>query len=185
MNIANVITLGRLFAVPVTIWLILGDRLAAAFWVFVIAGISDALDGWVAKRYNLITELGRALDPLADKALLVAVYVTLGSAGHLPDWLVILVVFRDFAILGGALLARTLHLDVQFEPVRISKINTVAQIVLAAAVLGQYASAFLQTWTTGIGTWLLMALVTVTTLWSGTAYLIRFSEQTRSSKPGV
>ena len=185
MNIANLITLGRLFAVPVTIWLILGDRLAIAFWVFVIAGISDALDGWVAKRYNLITDLGRTLDPLADKALMVAVYVTLGSAGHLPDWLVILVVFRDFAILRGALLAHTQHLDVQFEPVRISKINTVAQIVLAAAVLGQYASAFIQTWTAGIGTWALMALVTITTLWSGTSYLIRFNEQARSSKPGA
>jgi cardiolipin synthase len=185
VNVANLITLGRLFAVPVTIWLILGDRLAAAFWVFVLAGISDALDGWVAKRYNLVTDLGRTLDPLADKALLVAVYLTLGSAGHLPDWLVILVVFRDFAILGGALLAHTLHLKIQLEPVCISKINTAAQIVLAAVVLGQYASAFIQEWTVGIGTWALMAIVAVTTVWSGISYLVRFSEQARSHVPGA
>ncbi|MBM3507279.1 MAG: CDP-alcohol phosphatidyltransferase family protein [Alphaproteobacteria bacterium] len=184
MNIPNLITFGRLIAVPVTIWLILGNQLAIAFWVFVAAGISDALDGWIAKRFDLGTELGRYLDPIADKALLVAVYMTLGAAGHLPDWLVILVVFRDAAILGGALLAHTLHLNIRVEPLAISKVNTAAQIVLAAAVLGRDALPMVATWTDGAVLGTLIALVAVTTLWSGIRYLLLFQRHAGSKAGG-
>src|SRR5205085_5855109 len=104
LNIPNLISLGRLLLVPLAISLILDGRYWAAFWVFVVAGISDALDGYIAKRFDRRTRLGALLDPIADKALLVGVYVTLGVAGQLPHWLVILVVLRDVWILGGFVL---------------------------------------------------------------------------------
>ena len=80
MTIPNFITIARIFAVPVLVWLILDGLMAAAFWVFVAAGVSDALDGFIAKRYDLTTKLGSYLDPVADKALLVSAFVTLGQA---------------------------------------------------------------------------------------------------------
>ena len=88
LNLPNLITLGRLLSVPLAVWLIIEARYGVAFWIFVAAGISDALDGYIAKRFDRRTRLGALLDPIADKALLVGVYVTLGIAGQLPHWLV-------------------------------------------------------------------------------------------------
>ena len=85
MNLPNFITLARLLSVPVAVWLILEGEFTAAFWVFVAAGISDGIDGFIAKRFDRRTKLGALLDPIADKSLLVAVYITLGIAGHLPE----------------------------------------------------------------------------------------------------
>ena len=84
LNLPNLITLARLLSVPLAIWLIVEARYGVAFWVFVGAGVSDALDGYIAKRFDRRTRLGALLDPIADKALLVGVYVTLGIAGQLP-----------------------------------------------------------------------------------------------------
>src|ERR671925_201528 len=92
LNLPNLISLGRLLLVPLAISLILEGSYAAAFWVFVIAGVSDAADGFIAKRFDRRTRLGALLDPLADKVLLVSVYLTLGVAGQLWTWLVVLVV---------------------------------------------------------------------------------------------
>ena len=98
MNIPNLITLARLAAVPVIIWLILDNDMKIAFWVFFVAAISDAVDGFIAKHFNAETVFGTYLDPIADKALLVGVYLTLGNEGYLHTWLVILVVFRDLVL---------------------------------------------------------------------------------------
>ncbi|MBV9967789.1 MAG: CDP-alcohol phosphatidyltransferase family protein, partial [Alphaproteobacteria bacterium] len=105
LNLPNLITLARLLCVPLAIWLIVEARYGVAFWVFVVAGLSDALDGYIAKRWDQRTPLGAILDPIADKALLAGVYITLGLAGELPQWLVILVVLRDLLIVGGYLLS--------------------------------------------------------------------------------
>ena len=94
MNLPNLITFGRLLTVPITVYLLMQSAFLSAFILFLVAGASDALDGYLAKRNNQTTELGTILDPLADKALLVGVYVTLGLQGSLPSWLVVLVVFR-------------------------------------------------------------------------------------------
>ena len=134
LNLPNLITLGRLLCVPLAIWLILGERYGFAFWVFVAAGVSDALDGWIAKRWDQRTPLGALLDPIADKALLAAVYITLGFAGELPHWLVILVVLRDLLIVGGYLLSRGVNPP---EPLFISKVNTLVQIALVGFVLAR------------------------------------------------
>ncbi|MDH5749324.1 MAG: CDP-alcohol phosphatidyltransferase family protein, partial [Rhodospirillales bacterium] len=139
MNLPNLISLGRILAVPLTVWLVITGQFMFAFWVFIAAGISDAIDGIIAKRFNAETVLGAFLDPLADKALLVSIYVTLGHEALIPMWLVILVVFRDLLILGGAILFHTITHTLTMDPLKISKINTLLQIVLAAAVLWQLA----------------------------------------------
>ena len=92
VNIPNLITLGRILLVPVIIWAITSGQMAAAFFLFVIAGVSDAVDGFRAKRLNMQSEMGALLDPLADKALLVSIYVAPGIPAHLLCWLVVLVV---------------------------------------------------------------------------------------------
>ena len=135
MNLPNLISLARLLVTPVAVWLMLTGAMAAAFWVFLAAAVSDALDGLIAKRFDQVTVLGAYLDPLADKALLVSIYVVLGMLDRLPLWLVLLVVFRDILILGGALLLWLHARSFRMRPLMVSKVNTTAQIVLAAAVL--------------------------------------------------
>jgi cardiolipin synthase len=163
----NLITLGRLLAVPLAVWLIIGGRFASAFWLFVAAGVSDALDGYLARRFGTRSELGAYLDPLADKALLTSVYVSLGYVEHMPNWLVILVVFRDVLIIGGAMLYQTLTQRLRMQPLFVSKVNTTAQIALAAFVLGQLGLRFDSH---GIDV-VLMYIVVGTTIVSGGAYV--------------
>lgn len=168
MNLPNLVTLGRIFAVPVIVWMILDRRMEAAFWVALAAAVSDAIDGIIAKQFNMQTTLGALLDPIADKVLLVSVYVALGHVGFLPTWLVILVVFRDALIVGGALLFHTLTQSLQMTPLMISKVNTVFQLVLAVTVVG--SEAF------GLGTAMirdtLIYVTGATTLASGASYVV-------------
>ncbi|HVV61239.1 MAG TPA: CDP-alcohol phosphatidyltransferase family protein [Pseudolabrys sp.] len=136
MSIPNLITLGRILLVPVVVWAIASGAMWIAFVLFLAAGISDAVDGYLAKRFHMTTELGSYLDPLADKALLVSIYVTLGIAGAIPRWLVILVVSRDIMIVGGVILSWVVGSPLKMKPLLVSKLNTVAQIVFACVVLG-------------------------------------------------
>lgn len=168
LNLPNLISLGRLLSVPLIIWLIMEERMLAAFWLFVAAGVSDAVDGFIAKRFGAVTELGAYLDPLADKALLVSVYVILGLIDLLPGWLIILVVFRDLLIVGGALLIHTLRQTLRMQPLRVSKTNTAAQIGLAGLVLGASGFGFSPMWVDDA----LIGVVAVTTFLSGAAYLV-------------
>ena len=105
VNIPNTLTLARIVLVPLVVWLIVTHEMLAAFVLFLLAGVSDAADGYLAKRFQWRTELGAYLDPIADKLLLVSIYVTLGLSGHLPAWLVIAVVSRDILIIGAFLLS--------------------------------------------------------------------------------
>lgn len=135
MSIPNVITLGRIILVPVIFWLLIIGNTQAAFIAFVCAGISDAVDGFLAKRFKLQTELGSYLDPMADKLLITSVYIALGVAAKLPSWLVVAVVSRDILIVVGVLLAWLIGKPVRMQPLAVSKANTAAQIALAACVL--------------------------------------------------
>jgi cardiolipin synthase len=170
VNLPNLITLGRLLCVPVAIWLVLSDDLGAAFWLFVAAGLSDAIDGFIAKRFDQRSRLGALLDPIADKALLVSMYVALGVGGHLPNWLVILVVFRDVLIVGGFLLVTALAHAMRWEPLLISKLNTALQIALIAVVLGRVGLGVPDF---GLGRVLIYG-VAATTVISGAGYLVRW-----------
>jgi len=137
VNIPNSLTLVRIVLVPLLVWLIIDHEMTAAFLLFLLAGFSDAADGYIAKRYGWRSELGAYLDPIADKALLVSIYVTLGLAGHLPVWLVIAVVSRDILIVGAVVLSWMLSRPLTMHPLLISKVNTFAQIVLAGLVLAE------------------------------------------------
>ncbi|MBX6742582.1 MAG: CDP-alcohol phosphatidyltransferase family protein [Acetobacteraceae bacterium] len=167
VTLPNLITLARLCAVPATIWLILQHRLDIAFGLFVGAGISDALDGWLARVRNARSALGALLDPVADKALLVSVYITLAGIEVLPDWLAILVVFRDLVIVGGVLVFWVLGQPPAIRPLFISKLNTLLQLGLAGLALllagfGLHAAALLEA---------MIWLVAATTFASGVAYV--------------
>jgi len=134
VNLPNIITFGRLCAVPLAIWLTLRSQFALTFGIFALAGLSDAVDGWLARRRGGST-LGAMLDPLADKALLVSMFVTLAVVGVLPDWLAILAVFRDVVIIGGLLVMWQLAMPVRIRPLLISKLNTALQLVLVGLAL--------------------------------------------------
>ena len=170
ISLPNLISLARLFAVPLMVWLIVAGEMTAAFWVFVAAGISDAVDGFIAKRFDAITTFGSYIDPLADKALLVSCFVALGIEGQIANWLVILVVFRDVVIIGGAILALPLGRPVIMRPLFISKLNTTTQIILVALVLAEI----------GVGVHeaklivLMQYIVAATTLASGIGYAYRY-----------
>jgi cardiolipin synthase len=135
VSIPNLITLGRIILVPVVFWLLMSGRTTAAFFAFVVAGLSDGVDGFLAKRYGWQTELGAYLDPLADKLLIVCIFIAMGVLGELPFWLVVAVVSRDALIVMAVVLSWFLGHPVRIKPIAISKANTVAQIVLAAIVL--------------------------------------------------
>jgi cardiolipin synthase len=168
VTLPNLITLARLCAVPATIWLILHHRLDLAFWVFIGAGISDGVDGWLARVTNARSALGAMLDPVADKALLVSVYVTLAAIGELPDWLAMLVVFRDLLIVGGVLVLWVLGQPPRIRPLLVSKLNTCLQIALAALALLLAGFGLVAE---GLLTALIWA-VALTTLASGIAYVV-------------
>jgi cardiolipin synthase len=141
-------------------------RLDDAFLLFVVAGVSDALDGWLARRYGG-NAIGALMDPVADKALLVTMYITLAAVGVLPDWLAILVVFRDLLIVGGVVVLAVLGHSVAIKPLYISKLNTVMQILLIGISLLQSGFGFGVPGLAAVLTWCVVA----TTVASGAAYV--------------
>jgi cardiolipin synthase len=128
--------------VPVVVWAITSGEMRIAFFLFLAAGISDAVDGFLAKRFRMASELGAYLDPLADKALIVSIYVSLGIAGALPIFLVILVVSRDIMIISAFMLSWLVGKPMPIRPLLVSKANTVAQILLATLVLAEQGFGF-------------------------------------------
>jgi cardiolipin synthase len=139
MNVPNLLTIARFCLVPFAVYMIGQGQWTLAFAIFVLAGLTDAVDGFIARKFDQRTELGAYLDPLADKALLVSIYVTLAIAGVIPSWLAILVVSRDVMILGAVLVSWLLDNPVAINPLYVSKANTFAQIAFAAVALGTRA----------------------------------------------
>jgi cardiolipin synthase len=168
INLPNFITIGRLVLVPVLIVMITQGRWMSAVICFLIAGVSDAVDGFLARRLSLRTELGAYIDPLADKALLMSIYVTLAVVGALPGWLAITVVSRDVMIMVGVVVAWLIERPVAIKPLVVSKVNTAAQIGFAGLVLAANAFEFELG---GAREWM-MALIAVLTVASAGAYLL-------------
>jgi len=135
LSIPNLITLARILMVPVIVWAIASNQMQIAFSLFLIAGLSDLVDGFLAKRFGMATELGAYLDPLADKAMIVSIYVALGIVDVIPRWLVILVVSRDIMIVAAVILSWLVDKPLKLKPLMVSKLNTVAQVLLALLVL--------------------------------------------------
>jgi cardiolipin synthase len=151
----------------VVVWAIAAHEMLLAFVLFAAAGVSDAVDGFLAKRFGMTSELGAYLDPLADKVLIVSIYVALGIVEAIPRWLVILVVSRDFMIIGAVMLSWLMDRPVSIRPLMISKLNTGAQIVLAGLVLGSLGLGFEATTLLRV----VMAVVAILTLLSVAAYV--------------
>ena len=168
INLPNFITIGRLVLVPVLIVMITQGRWMSAVICFLIAGVSDAGDGFLARRLSLRTELGAYIDPLADKALLMSIYVMLAVVGALPGWLAITVVSRDVMIMVGVVVAWLIERPVAIKPLVVSKVNTAAQIGFAGLVLAANAFEFELG---GARDWM-MALIAVLTVASAGAYLL-------------
>ena len=166
-SLPNLITLGRLILVPMIISAIADGRWTLTFSGFLLAGISDAIDGFLARRFGWKSQLGAYLDPVADKALLVSIYIALALANVVPATLAIIVVSRDVMIVGGVIICWLMHNPLEIRPLLISKLNTTAQIAFAAAVLGGKA------FSVSFGLWFdaSLVLVAVLTLGSAAAYL--------------
>jgi cardiolipin synthase len=181
VSIPNIITLGRILLVPVIIWAITAGEMKAAFVVFVIAGVSDAVDGFLAKRFNMSSELGALLDPLADKALLVSIYVALGIGNAAPRWLVIMVVSRDVMIVSAVIISWLFERPMPMKPLMVSKLNTVAQVAFAALVLASLAFGFVaRPYDT-----ILLGLVTVFSLASVSMYLVEWVRHMSAIEPAA
>ncbi len=180
LSIPNLITLGRILLVPIVVWAITSGEMRIAFLLFLAAGISDGIDGFLAKRFRMASELGAYLDPLADKALIVSIYVSLGIAAVLPIFLVILVVSRDIMIISAFLLSWLVGKPMKVRPLLVSKANTVAQILLAVLILAQQAFGI----DAGIITKLMMGLVAILTLLSIAFYLAEWVRHMNSFGAG-
>lgn len=138
-HLPNLITLSRIALAPVLILLLREQDYVSSLVVFAVAGVSDGLDGFIAKRFHLTSRLGSILDPLADKILLVSAYVMLTLLEHVPFWLMLTVAFRDLFIIGGYLVYTSMVGPVQMRPSLLSKFNTLMQIALVIVILLQQA----------------------------------------------
>lgn len=138
-HLANLLTLARLACTLPIVLLIGAGRFDAAFYLFLIAAMSDVLDGYIAKRFSGCSPVGAILDPAADKVLTTSLFVALWIIGAIPMWFVMLIVIRDLLIIGGAALLRRRVRGFRIEPLVIGKLCTFSQLVLAGFVLGQLA----------------------------------------------
>ena len=180
LSIPNLISLGRIMLVPVVVWTIILGEMRGAFFLFLAAGVSDAVDDFLAKRFRMASELGAYLDPLADKALIVSIYVALGIAAALPISLVILVVSRDIMIISGFMLSWLVGKPMPVRPLPISKVNTVAQIVLATLVLAEQGFGF----DAALVSTIVIGLVAILTLLSIAFYLAEWLRHMNSFGAG-
>lgn len=167
----------RILLVIPTVYLLWKHQYSYALLLFFIAGLSDGLDGFLARRFNWTSRLGSFLDPMGDKLLMTASYFMLGLLGHLPVWLVAIVIGRDLVIVLGASAYRLLVQDISMSPLLISKINTAAQIFLVLLMLFKL-SAFsmvgeVPDWLTQVTIYLVM----ITSLLSGLAYIFIWSKR--------
>jgi len=171
--IPNLLTLLRIGLVPWIVVLLQQQEFGMALAVFAIAGLTDGLDGYIAKRFQAHTKLGAILDPLADKSLLVSTYIMLAVMELIPFWLVVTVVFRDLIIVGGYLLMLLFFEEVKMAPLKISKVNTFLQITYIVLVLASLA------WSFDLSLFLpvLNYSVLVTSVLSGISYVIIGSMQ--------
>lgn len=169
----NLITLLRLLLVAPILWLILESRYQEALLLFIIAGVSDAVDGFLAKHCGWSSKLGGFLDPLADKLLLVGCVLALGWQAALPTWLVVVIVFRDIMIVSLAISYHYFIAPFKAEPLLISKLNTLMQLTLVTAIL--FSKSLLQLPDTLIT--ILIYGTGLTTLLSGAAYVSTWGER--------
>lgn len=169
-QIPNAVTIGRIILIPPIVALLALEHYLAAVVLLAVAGLSDALDGWLVRRYGWHTPLGAWLDPAADKLLMLGVYVAVTLSGLLPLWLLLLVVGRDVWLTAGSALYRVVVGPLAIRPLLISKVNTFLQITLVLVAIVKVGMLALDP----IWVQLLMIVVAFTTLASGLAYTVQW-----------
>lgn len=174
-QLPNTITVLRILAVAPVVWLLDQGRHDAALWLVLAAAASDALDGFLAKRFDWQTRIGGLLDPIADKLLLWACFLGLFAAGTTPGWLAALVVGRDLVILAGAIAWHWLVRPLTATPTLLSKATTLAQVLLVLAWLLHLAHGWLPEGLLQFG---IGAVAAITAL-SGIDYVVRWSLKAR------
>lgn len=174
MTIPNLITILRFLLVPAVVATLLSGDVGWALVLFVVAGLSDAADGFIARAFDQRSELGAYLDPMADKLLLVSVFVVLGFMGELPVWLVVVAVSRDALIVAAVVLSTLIGKPVEMKPLFVSKANTAVQIVLVIAVLAELAFAPALSQAFGPARPVLVAVSGSLTVLSTAAYLVQW-----------
>ena len=176
-QLPNVITIFRFLLVIPAGWLLLQDAVLAALAIIAVAGLSDALDGALARRFDWRTEFGAIADPVADKLLVMVVFTVLTVQGHLPVWLLVVVVGRDVVIVSGALTYRVLFGELEMAPMLLSKINTAAQIVVLLLTLLHLTNiAPVAAWA-GLADPAGFVLVAATGVLSGVQYVVVWSRR--------
>jgi cardiolipin synthase (CMP-forming) len=185
-SLPNILTFFRLLATPFILFLILQNAYLSAFGVFTFAGISDWLDGYLARRWQVESTFGRLFDPVADKALMIVCFASLGFSGALPLWLIVITIGRDLLILIAALFSFFKKLKIRFEPIFISKLNTFFQILLIGTTLLFFAILTNPSYWQTVPMFLyfleklyigLIVGSAITTLWSGWKYGVYFIRQ--------
>lgn len=139
LTLPNVLTAGRLVLVPFVVWYLAAGEIETAFWLFVVAAVTDFLDGNLARLLNQRSVLGAWLDPIADKAMLLSTLLMLVWLGVLPFWLGLLVAVRDIVVLLGAAAYRTLTGGLEVTPTWWGKAATAAEFLLVSLALADLA----------------------------------------------
>ena len=165
----------RIALVPPILILIVKGDFAWAIGLFWLAGFSDGVDGYLAKRFNWHTRLGALLDPIADKLLVAGLFITLAYSQHIPVWLAAVVILRDVIIVAGAAAYNFLVRPVQGEPTRVSKLNTALQLLFLLFVLSRAGFG----WPDQISITVLGAAVLITVVISGVDYVWSWSRRAR------
>jgi cardiolipin synthase len=161
-----------LLVLPVA-WLLIKQDFQRTIWLFAFAAATDGLDGFLAKRCGWTSELGKVLDPLADKILLVGTYITLAVIGLVPVWLAVTIVGRDVIITAGAIVYNWIYGYPNGRPTIISKLNTLCQIVFALLIVGSHAIGHAPQLAINV----LGALAFITTVVSGLDYVITYGHK--------
>lgn len=174
----NAISILRIALVPPILILIMKDNFAWAIGLFGLAGFSDGVDGYLAKRFNWNTRLGALLDPIADKLLVAGLFIVLAYSQYIPVWLAAVVIFRDIIIVAGATAYNFLVRPVQGEPTRVSKLNTALQLLFLLFVLSRAGFG----WPDQISITVLGAAVLITVIISGVDYVWSWSRRARHSE---
>ncbi len=174
----NAISLLRIALVLPVLWLILNEQFGWALALFVIAGFSDGLDGYLAVRFDWSTRLGGLLDPAADKLLITGMFVTLAYTGHIPVWLAAIVILRDVVIVCGALAYNYFVKPVPGEPTRVSKLNTALQMLFVLFVLSRAGFG----WPDEITITILGASILITVVISGVDYVVSWAHRARAGE---
>lgn len=172
-HIPNALSVLRMLLVAPVAWLLVENEYRLTLGLFAVAAVTDGLDGFLAKRCGWTSELGKILDPLADKILLVGVFITLAALGVVPVWLATAAVLRDVVITAGAIGYNWLYGYPHGRPTAISKLNTLSQILYLLLIVAAHATGHHPQ----IAITVLGALVFVTTIVSGLDYVITYSRK--------